>query len=89
VPRAARLFRALGDPARLRMLLALAGAPELSVAELREVAGLGESAASQHLRQLRLAGLVAYRRDGPRHRYRLPCEHARRLLGLVPEMRIP
>jgi DNA-binding transcriptional ArsR family regulator len=89
LPSAARLFRALGDPARLRMLLALAGALELSVAELREVAGLDESAASKHLRQLRLAGLVAYRRDGLRHHYRLACEHARHLLRLVPEMRLP
>jgi DNA-binding transcriptional ArsR family regulator len=80
LPRAARLFRVLGDPARLPRLLALAGAPELSVTELSEVVGQGCSGASQHLRLLRLAGFVACRRDGTRRRYRLASEHACHLL---------
>jgi DNA-binding transcriptional ArsR family regulator len=83
LPSAARLFRVLGDPARLRLLLPLAGGQELSVAELTDQSGLGWSAASQHLRMLRLTGFVACRRDGPRRCYRLASEHAGRLLGLV------
>jgi ArsR family transcriptional regulator len=59
----ADLFRVLGDPSRLR-ILALLGREELSVTELQEVLGLGQSTVSGHLAQLRRAGLVATRREG-------------------------
>ncbi|MFZ5480725.1 MAG: ArsR/SmtB family transcription factor [Myxococcota bacterium] len=59
----ADLFRVLGDPSRLR-ILALLGREELSVSELQDVLGLGQSTVSGHLAQLRRAGLVATRRDG-------------------------
>lgn len=59
----ADLFRTLGDPTRLR-ILALLGREELSVSELQDVLGLGQSTVSGHLAQLRRAGLVATRRDG-------------------------
>lgn len=62
-PSRADLFRVLGDPNRLR-ILALLGREELSVAELQEVLGLGQSTVSGHLAQLRRAGLVATRRHG-------------------------
>ncbi len=59
----ATLFRTLGDPNRLR-ILALLGCEELSVSELQEVLGLGQSTVSAHLAQLRRVGLVATRKDG-------------------------
>jgi DNA-binding transcriptional ArsR family regulator len=59
----ADLFRVLGDPSRLR-ILALLGREELSVSELQEVLGLGQSTVSGHLAQLRRAGLVETRREG-------------------------
>lgn len=64
----ADLFRTLGDPTRLR-ILALLGREELSVSELQEILGLGQSTVSGHLAQLRRAGLVATRRDGAHTRY--------------------
>lgn len=59
----AALFRTLGDPTRLR-ILALLAREELSVTELQEVVGLGQSTVSGHLAQLRRVGLVATRREG-------------------------
>lgn len=59
----AALFRTLGDPGRLR-ILALLARQELSVSELQEVLGLGQSTVSGHLAQLRRVGLVAARREG-------------------------
>ena len=57
------------DPTRVR-LLALLGREELSVAELTEITGLGQSRVSTHLGKLREAGLVALRRDGASTFYR-------------------
>jgi ubiquinone/menaquinone biosynthesis C-methylase UbiE len=56
-------LRVLGDINRLRMLLLLAR-EELSVAELQEILGMGQSSISTHLAQLKHAGLVEDRRAG-------------------------
>src|SRR5271167_745283 len=56
-------LRILGDTSRLRMLLLLAR-EELSVFELQEILGMGQSTISTHLAQLKHAGLVQDRRTG-------------------------
>jgi ubiquinone/menaquinone biosynthesis C-methylase UbiE len=56
-------LRVLGDINRLRMLLLLAR-EKLSVAELQEILGMGQSSISTHLAQLKHAGLVEDRRAG-------------------------
>jgi ubiquinone/menaquinone biosynthesis C-methylase UbiE/DNA-binding HxlR family transcriptional regulator len=62
-------LRVLGDANRLRMLLLLSR-EELSVAELQEILGLGQSTISTHLAQLKHAGLVEDRRAGKNIWYR-------------------
>src|SRR6202050_5193926 len=62
-------LRVLGDINRLRMLLLLAR-EELSVAELQEILGMGQSSISTHLAQLKHAGLVEDRRAGKNIWYR-------------------
>lgn len=57
------LLRLLADPTRLRLLLLLEEA-ELSVAELQEIMGMGQSRISSHLAQLKRAGVVDDRRSG-------------------------
>src|SRR6202022_3524059 len=57
------LLRLLADPTRLRLLILLEEA-ELSVAELQEILGMGQSRISSHLAQLKRAGVVAGRRAG-------------------------
>ena len=47
----------LADPTRLRLLLLL-GEEELSVVELQEILGMGQSRISNHLAQLRQTGHV-------------------------------
>src|ERR1700727_2998538 len=56
-------LRVLGDANRLRMLLLLSR-EELSVAELQEILGMGQSTISTHLAQLKHAGMVEDRRAG-------------------------
>ncbi len=59
----ARLFHALSDERRLRILTALRGG-ELCVCDLQGVLGMAQSLLSFHLKALRDAGLVDVRRDG-------------------------
>ena len=57
------LLRLLADPTRLRLLLLLEQ-EELSVAELQQILGMGQSRISSHLAQLKRAGVVSDRRVG-------------------------
>jgi ArsR family transcriptional regulator len=57
------LLRLLADPTRLRLLLILEQ-EELSVAELQQIMGMGQSRISSHLAQLKRAGVVGARRSG-------------------------
>jgi ArsR family transcriptional regulator len=63
-------LRLAADPNRLRLLLLLER-EELSVAELQEILGKGQSQISTHLSQLKQAGLVEDRRTGKNAFYRL------------------
>jgi ArsR family transcriptional regulator len=63
-------LRLAGDPNRLRLMLLLEQ-EELSVAELQEILGKGQSQISTNLAQLKQAGLVDDRRTGKNAFYRL------------------
>jgi len=66
----ARLFKALSDETRLRILALLQGG-ELCVCDLMAVLELPQSTVSRHLATLRNAGLVEDRRQGVWMYYRL------------------
>jgi ArsR family transcriptional regulator len=72
--RASRLFRALGDGPRLR-LLQLMTAGERCVSELVEATAEKFSTVSQRLRLLRAEGLVVRRREGAHFYYALADRH--------------
>ncbi len=65
---------AMGNPKRLE-ILAILNEDEMSVCDLAEQLGMGQSSLSQHLARLRQAGLVTTRRDGQLIFYRSarPC----------------
>lgn len=73
------IFKALGDPTRLRLLTAL-GQGELCVCDLANLSGISESATSHQLRLLRALRLVRARREGRMVYYRLDDDH---VVGLV------
>jgi DNA-binding transcriptional ArsR family regulator len=75
----AEFFRMLADPTRLRLLIALLDADQ-DVTALAAAVGMARPTVSQHLAKLRLAGLVATRRDGRHALYRLRGGHVRALL---------
>jgi len=65
------LLRLVADPTRLRLLLLL-DQEEVSVAELQDILGMGQSRISTHLAQLKRAGLVVARRSGKNVYYGAP-----------------
>jgi ArsR family transcriptional regulator len=65
-----KILRLLADETRLRLLLLLQR-EELSVVELQEILGMGQSRISTHLAQLRQARLVRDRRAGKNSYYAL------------------
>jgi ubiquinone/menaquinone biosynthesis C-methylase UbiE/DNA-binding transcriptional ArsR family regulator len=75
-------LKILSDPTRLR-LIALVMREELSVAELQEILGMGQSRISSQLALLRQASLVADRRDGKKAYYSLRPELAPEPLALL------
>lgn len=77
--RAAALFRAAGEVARLRLLERLADG-EWCVTELAEAAGVGLSTVSQQLRILRAERVVTRRRAGKHVFYGLADSHIVALL---------
>lgn len=77
--RAAAIFRALGDPARLH-LLALLAAGEQCVSQLATETGDSLPAISQRLKLLRTERLVSQRRDGKHIYYQLADQHVVQLI---------
>src|SRR5467141_2788533 len=69
-------LRLLADPTRLRLLLLLEQ-EELSVAELQDILGMGQSRISSHLAQLKRAGVVEDRRSGKNVYYGLTAKQER------------
>ena len=63
------VLKALGDGTRLRLVALLAQA-ELTVQELTEALGMGQSRISRHLKILADAGLLAVQRQGTWRYYR-------------------
>ncbi len=76
------ILKILSDPTRVR-LLALVSREELSVAELQEILGMGQSRISSQLALLRAANLVADRREGKNAFYSLRPNLAARTAALV------
>lgn len=79
VQRLSDVFKALGDPTRVRIIQALS-AGELCVCDLAEVLGMTQSAISHQLRVLRTLHIVRNRRDGKEVFYSLDDEHVLQLL---------
>lgn len=63
IGKVAERFRALGEPARLRILQALCDG-ERCVGELEKDTGLNQANVSRHLQLLTANGLVKRRKDG-------------------------
>src|SRR4051812_24454747 len=75
-------LRLLADETRLRLLLLLER-EELSVLELQEILGMGQSRISSHLAQLRRSGLIQDRRAGKNIYYAMGADPLHKELGPI------
>jgi ArsR family transcriptional regulator len=67
----APMFKALGDPVRLRLLSLIASTDESCVCDMTELFDVSGPTISHHLKVLRTAGLVTSQRRGTWVYYRL------------------
>jgi DNA-binding transcriptional ArsR family regulator len=74
-------LKALSSPNRQRIMLLFARGAELSVGEVAEHVGIGQSTASEQLSVLRRAGIVTSRREGKIVLYRSDRAGALRVLA--------
>ena len=81
-PELADLFRLLGDPSRLRIVIACLDAP-VAVTAIAEGLGLSLSLVSHHLRLLRAARLVRGLREGKQVFYQVADHHVQ---GMITDM---
>jgi DNA-binding transcriptional ArsR family regulator len=72
------VLRTLADPTRRAVFERIVGSDEITVGELTRGSGVTQGAISQHLKSLKLAGLVAERPEGRNVYYRAQPE------GLAP-----
>lgn len=84
----APLFKALGDPVRLRLMSMIASVDEACVCDLTEAFEVSGPTISHHLRVLREAGLVEAERRATWVYYRVRAE-ALRQLGALLEVTLP
>ncbi len=80
----ADFFKVFGDPTRLKILFLL-DSGEANVNSISANLGISASVASQHLKLLRVARIVRWRKDGKNVIYSLNDEHISRILALGTE----
>jgi len=83
VDQLAAVFRLLGDPGRVALLVTLLEGGEVCVHDLAAVTGQSESGVSHALRLMRASRVVTVRRTGRMAFYRLADGHVRMLLDVA------
>lgn len=81
VERLSLIFRVLGDPSRLKIVMALRR-EEMCVCDLAALTGISESAVSHQLRRLKDLSLVKTRRSGQVVYYSIDDRHVELLLDI-------
>lgn len=69
-----QFFKAVGDPARQKILMLLNEKGEMPVKDLVEKLGLAQSTVSHHLGILKDAGIVRTREEGTQTYYSVCCD---------------
>src|SRR5436189_17009 len=84
------VLRTLADPTRRAVFERVVGCDEITVVELTRGSGVTQGAISQHLKSLKLAGLVVERPEGRNVYYRARPEglHRSQVLQVVPNQRL-
>ncbi len=79
--RLTRIYKIMGDPTRLKIIIALRGG-EMCVCDIAAFLGLSESAVSHQLRRMRELAVVKPRREGQVLYYRIDDDHVESLVAV-------
>lgn len=82
-----RIFKALAEETRLRILALIFRHGPVCVCEVEELLGITQSKASRHLRYMANAGLLESERDGVTMNYRLPANPPPELAAVLVPLR--
>ena len=80
------MLKLIGNERRLLILCFLAANGEMRAGDLMSVAGLSQSALSQHLAKMRADGLVAFRRESQTLHYRISDPRAAQILNALKDI---
>lgn len=81
---AVKIYKALGEPNRIRIIQILHSTEELSCNEIENKACIcAKSTLSHHMKLLAECGLIDLRKDGVYHYYRLNKEILRKFVTIV------
>ncbi len=83
---ASKIFSLLGEPNRMKIILALMQG-ELCVYHICEIIGGGQSSVSQHLRKLKDSHIVKSRKEGNQVLYSIADKHISTIVNTVLEHR--
>ena len=88
VNKLAEIFRALGDPTRLKIVRILASqtARDIRVIDIAEMLGISQPAVSQHLKILKGVGILDSQRDGYRIYYNIDAHAFKKYKQLIDNM---
>ncbi|MFZ2025066.1 MAG: metalloregulator ArsR/SmtB family transcription factor [Microgenomates group bacterium] len=76
------VYSAVGNKVRAQLLLCLSRSPK-NVTEMIHTCGLSQSAVSQHLRKLKVAGLVSTKKSGKEMMYSIKYKKAADIARLL------
>lgn len=79
----AEVIKIIGHPQRLQILEHLELHGESKAGDIAEAVGGRQGAVSQHLNKMRIAGILAARRDSREVYYRIAEQHAVTILGCI------
>ncbi|QAA32606.1 MULTISPECIES: ArsR/SmtB family transcription factor [Clostridium] len=83
IGQAVKIYKALGEPTRIKIIKILYTLEELSCNEIEDKACIcAKSTLSHHMKQLADCGLIELRKDGIYHYYRLNKEILRAFVSL-------
>ena len=85
----ADLFKAIGHPARLAIVQAIAAQQACVCGEFVEITGLSQATVSQHLKELKSAGFIQGRIEGPKTCYCLSGSALELLKATVAQLQTP
>jgi len=85
----AELFKALGHPARLAIVHAIAAQQACVCGEFVEITGLSQATVSQHLKELKSAGIIQGSVLGPKTCYCLSASALALLNATVAQLQAP